>query len=234
MCSPPPPPREAANGREFIASRRADHGRAGIASCPAREEARLSALGVISGIHEPDGIAGDLGGGSLELIDIRKAQIGDRRDVSARRPAAARKASEKQLKKAEKSLPITAPARRRSCCNAGEKRRLLRDRRHLAVAGPAAHAPEGLSAPRHASVRSSGGTGGATSAAWSPAARSNRSSGDRGRVAGTAGRCCPTAPRPRAGRSRSMRPSEIVMSALGVREGFLYDLLRAEREGAIR
>ena len=37
-------------------------------------EAQLTALGVISGIHEPDGIVGDLGGGSLELIDVKGAQ----------------------------------------------------------------------------------------------------------------------------------------------------------------
>ena len=35
----------------------------------------MSALGVISGIHNPDGIVGDLGGGSLELIDVRKSRV---------------------------------------------------------------------------------------------------------------------------------------------------------------
>ena len=33
-------------------------------------EAELTALGVISGVHQADGIVGDLGGGSLELIDV--------------------------------------------------------------------------------------------------------------------------------------------------------------------
>jgi exopolyphosphatase/guanosine-5'-triphosphate,3'-diphosphate pyrophosphatase len=33
-------------------------------------EAKLSALGIASGIYKPDGIVGDLGGGSLELVDI--------------------------------------------------------------------------------------------------------------------------------------------------------------------
>ena len=40
------------------------------------EEARFSALGIISGFFDPDGIAGDLGGGSLELIDIKGNEIG--------------------------------------------------------------------------------------------------------------------------------------------------------------
>ena len=33
-------------------------------------EAELAALGIQSGFHKPDGIAGDLGGGSLELVDV--------------------------------------------------------------------------------------------------------------------------------------------------------------------
>ena len=40
-----------------------------------RREAELAALGVVSGIYEPNGITGDLGGGSLELIDVRGTKI---------------------------------------------------------------------------------------------------------------------------------------------------------------
>ena len=39
-------------------------------------EAELSAYGVLSGVYKADGIAGDLGGGSLEIIDIRDTAIG--------------------------------------------------------------------------------------------------------------------------------------------------------------
>ncbi len=39
-------------------------------------EAYLTALGLISGISEVDGIAADLGGGSLELIEVKKQAIG--------------------------------------------------------------------------------------------------------------------------------------------------------------
>ncbi|MET0443032.1 MAG: Ppx/GppA phosphatase family protein, partial [Pseudorhodoplanes sp.] len=35
-----------------------------------RREAELAALGVVSGVYEPEGITGDLGGGSLELIGV--------------------------------------------------------------------------------------------------------------------------------------------------------------------
>ena len=39
------------------------------------EEAQLAAAGIAAGFIEPDGLAGDLGGGSLELIDIRGGKI---------------------------------------------------------------------------------------------------------------------------------------------------------------
>jgi len=41
-----------------------------------KREARLAALGVIASIHQPDGVVGDLGGGSLELVEVRGEEIG--------------------------------------------------------------------------------------------------------------------------------------------------------------
>ena len=66
--------RDASNGPDFI--NRAER----ICGVPIEilsgpREAKLSALGVISGIHRPDGIVGDLGGGSLELVDVRGHRI---------------------------------------------------------------------------------------------------------------------------------------------------------------
>jgi exopolyphosphatase / guanosine-5'-triphosphate,3'-diphosphate pyrophosphatase len=40
------------------------------------EEARFAALGVLSGLPDADGVAGDLGGGSLELALIERGEIG--------------------------------------------------------------------------------------------------------------------------------------------------------------
>ena len=66
--------RDASNGPDFIAkAERICRVRIEILSGP--REAKLSALGVVSGIHKPDGIVGDLGGGSLELIDVRGHQV---------------------------------------------------------------------------------------------------------------------------------------------------------------
>jgi len=41
------------------------------------EEARLSAMGVVAGIPEADGLMGDLGGGSVELVQVNKGEIGE-------------------------------------------------------------------------------------------------------------------------------------------------------------
>ena len=66
--------RDATNGPDFIAKAERICGtRIEILSGP--REAKLSALGVVSGIHKPDGIVGDLGGGSLELVDVRGHQV---------------------------------------------------------------------------------------------------------------------------------------------------------------
>ena len=66
--------RDASNGPEFITRAERICGvRIEILSGP--REAKLSALGVVSGVHRPDGIVGDLGGGSLELIDVRGNRV---------------------------------------------------------------------------------------------------------------------------------------------------------------
>jgi exopolyphosphatase / guanosine-5'-triphosphate,3'-diphosphate pyrophosphatase len=66
--------RDATNGPDFIARAERICG-VGIDILSGPREAKLSALGVVSGIHKPDGIVGDLGGGSLELIDVRGNRV---------------------------------------------------------------------------------------------------------------------------------------------------------------
>ena len=66
--------RDARNGRAFIAQAERIC-RTPIKVLSGAREAHLTALGVISGIHRPDGIVGDLGGGSLELIDVHGARV---------------------------------------------------------------------------------------------------------------------------------------------------------------
>ena len=63
--------RDAANGPQFLQlAERAIGGKIQLLS--GQQEARLSALGVVSSIHNADGVVGDLGGGSLELTDVSK------------------------------------------------------------------------------------------------------------------------------------------------------------------
>jgi exopolyphosphatase/guanosine-5'-triphosphate,3'-diphosphate pyrophosphatase len=67
--------RDAENGASFLAAARDAIGQ-DIALLSGKREAQLSALGVISAVHAPDGVVGDLGGGSLELIDVEGSHIG--------------------------------------------------------------------------------------------------------------------------------------------------------------
>jgi exopolyphosphatase/guanosine-5'-triphosphate,3'-diphosphate pyrophosphatase len=67
--------REAENGPAFIerAEEILEHK---VRVLSGDEEAYFSALGIISGFHDPDGIVGDLGGGSLEVVDVSGDTIG--------------------------------------------------------------------------------------------------------------------------------------------------------------
>jgi exopolyphosphatase / guanosine-5'-triphosphate,3'-diphosphate pyrophosphatase len=68
--------REAANGSQFVHQAEEILGRT-IKVLTGAEEAWLSALGIVSSIWQPDGIVGDLGGGSLELADVKDKHVGE-------------------------------------------------------------------------------------------------------------------------------------------------------------
>jgi len=68
--------REAENGPEFVAQAERILGRQ-VRVLSGTMEAELAALGIISGIYAADGFVGDLGGGSLELIDVRGGRLSD-------------------------------------------------------------------------------------------------------------------------------------------------------------
>ena len=67
--------RDAANGPQFLARAERAIG-CKIELISGQQEATLSGLGVVSSIHNADGIVGDLGGGSLELADVRGHGVG--------------------------------------------------------------------------------------------------------------------------------------------------------------
>jgi exopolyphosphatase / guanosine-5'-triphosphate,3'-diphosphate pyrophosphatase len=61
--------RDAANGPDFIVrGEKALGTRVQVLS--GQQEAELAASGIVMGFRSPDGLAGDLGGGSLEIIDV--------------------------------------------------------------------------------------------------------------------------------------------------------------------
>ncbi len=67
--------READNGEDFIARAEAEL-HAPVQVLTGGQEARYAAFGVVSGVWRPNGIAADLGGGSLELVDVQGGEIG--------------------------------------------------------------------------------------------------------------------------------------------------------------
>ena len=68
--------REAENGAEFVARCQEVCG-VPIRVLSGASEARLSALGVVSGFRDADGIAADLGGGSLEIVRVCGTDVGE-------------------------------------------------------------------------------------------------------------------------------------------------------------
>jgi len=96
----------------------------------AREEAELAGEGVISGITEADGIVGDLGGGSLELVDVANggAEHGISLPLGVLRldpsPSGEREAR-KILKAALKKSPLREDARGRTFYMVGGSWRAL-------------------------------------------------------------------------------------------------------------
>ncbi len=67
--------RDAENGTEFVERANQALGTK-VHILTGREEAYYAALGVNCGFPEPDGISGDLGGGSLELVDVHRENFG--------------------------------------------------------------------------------------------------------------------------------------------------------------
>ena len=67
--------RDARNGAAFVADAARRTGFK-IRVLSGADEARLSALGVLSGIPDAFGVTGDLGGGSLELVELDDGRIG--------------------------------------------------------------------------------------------------------------------------------------------------------------
>ncbi len=117
--------REAKNGPNFIKDAAAACG-ISIEILSGPREAQLAAAGVIAGFHKPDGVVGDLGGGSLELIEV----AGDRSKNGQTLPLgglALSDAADQSLDKAKKIV--------RNALSESPALAHLRDRTFYAVGG---------------------------------------------------------------------------------------------------
>jgi exopolyphosphatase/guanosine-5'-triphosphate,3'-diphosphate pyrophosphatase len=217
--------RDAENGPAFIAeAERICRVRIDVLS--GKREAELAALGVVSGIYEPDGITGDLGGGSLELIDVRGNKI--RRGVTLPLGGLALKdAANQSLKRAEKiaerelsDVPFLKSGKGRTFYAVGGAWRALAGL-HMAQTGYPLHVMHGYMLRAREALEF-----------CELVQRVDPETLSQIEVISTARRPLLGYAAVVLGRLiRRIRPSQIVVSALGVREGLLYSLLR-EREKA--
>jgi exopolyphosphatase / guanosine-5'-triphosphate,3'-diphosphate pyrophosphatase len=215
--------RDAENGADFVAEAERICG-ARIEVLSGRREARLTALGVLSGVHKPDGIVGDLGGGSLELVDIHGARVqtGETLPLGG---LALQDLSGKSIKKAEKvvrsalaSTPILRGARGRTFYAVGGTWRSLA-RLHMWQTGYPLHVMHGyVINAREAEeyCRLVHRVDPETLSQIEIVAKDRRP-------------LLPYAALVLEMLLAEARPKQVVISAMGVREGLLYSMLDAEQ-----
>lgn len=216
--------REAQNGMDFIQRAEEILGTE-IRVLSGREEARYSALGVISGFHPANGIAGDLGGGSLELVDISGETIGDGitlplgglrlQDMSKNSPATAARIARKELDRAK----LLQDGQGRPFYAVGGTWRNLARLHMNAINYP-------LAVMHHYEM------GIESSAAFLRQVVRGELDKIRGieRVSKSRRALLPYGAAVLQEIIAAQKPSKIIISALGVREGFLYSLLSAEEQ----
>ena len=215
--------RDAKNGPAFIRlAERTLHTDIDVLS--GSREAELTALGVISGVHRADGVVGDLGGGSLELVDVRgtRARQGLTRplgglalaDISAK----SLKKAEKFVKKTLSGLPVLKGCEDRSFYAVGGTWRSLA-RLHMWQTGYPLHVMHGYAIPADDALEFA-----------KLVHRVDVDTLSNIEVVANARRpLLPYAALVLEYILRVGKPKQVVFSATGVREGLLYSLLK-ERE----
>lgn len=216
--------RDAANGPEFLANVEKICGtKVNLLSGP--EEARLSALGVMSGIDKAHGIVGDLGGGSLELIRIENGAVG----VGKSYPLGGlrlEEAAEGSIRKAEKIVAeALEPASLQMPCDGlpfyavgGTWRSLAH--LHMFEKGYPLNVMHNYAIPADEALEFA-----------RMVARSDIQSIDRITAVSKARQTLlPFGALVLEQVIRAVRPSQVVISALGVREGHLYEQLGADEK----
>lgn len=216
--------RDARNGPAFIEE--AEHlSRIKIDVLSGRREAELSALGVMSGIYRPSGLVADLGGGSLELVDIH----GERLQRGITLPLgglALQDASKKSLKKAEKivadalhDVKAGAAGKGRSLYAVGGAWRALA-RLHMAQTGYPLHVMHAYRMRARNAIEF-----------CELVRRVNADTLSQIDVVADARRpLLAYAALVLEHLVRRTKPTDVVISALGVREGLLYSMLKVREQ----
>ena len=194
--------------------------RARIDVLSGRREAHYSALGIVSSIHHPDGIVGDLGGGSLELVDVK----GTRTRAGLTLPLgglALQDLSKRSVKRAEaivqralSKAPTLRRGRGRTFYAVGGTWRALA-RLHMWQTGYPLHVTHGYSIPAEEALEFA-----------RLVRRVDAETLSRVEVVTDARRpLLAYAAVVLENIVRVAKPKQVVMSALGVREGLLFDAL---------
>ena len=217
--------REAENGPEFIGLAETALGQP-IQVLSGEREAELAAYGIQMGFRNPDGVAGDLGGGSLELIDI----AGGQRRASATVPLGGLRLIDQAGGRMDRaleivdqhlaSLPWLSAGRGRKFFAVGGTWRAL-GKLHMAMSDYPLHVMHGYSlAARDALTVSEQ----IRKAKRLPDLKGGES------VSGARREVLPFGALVLVRLIRRMEPSEVVFSVFGIREGLIYSLLsEAER-----
>lgn len=218
--------REASNGPDFIRDAEAILG-CEIEVLSGEKEALYSAYGVISGFHDADGIAGDLGGGSLELIDIKGKTCGEGITL----PLGGLRLSEYSggsidkaasfTKKQVKTAKLLAKGEGRTFYAVGGTWRNIA-KLHMEITGYPLHMMQGyeLSLPDMLSFLDEViASKDSKDPAWQAVSKNRRTLLPFGAVAMREVLV-------------TMKPAKIAFSAQGVREGYLYSLLPEAEQNA--
>lgn len=211
--------RVAGNGDAFVAAVRDLGLEPEVLS--GEEEGRLAAMGVISGIPDADGVVGDLGGGSLEFADVAGGAV--RRRVSL--PLGVLRIAEMKVKS-----PTTLLRRLCRELDAAGFDRIAAGRPFYMVGGSwRALAQIDLDIARHPLPI----THQHVMATDRPRALQRHIGAlmrrkAEGRIAGSRGPTLPHANLLLRAVVDRLKPSKLVVSAYGIREGLLYDDLDAE------
>jgi exopolyphosphatase/guanosine-5'-triphosphate,3'-diphosphate pyrophosphatase len=207
--------RDARNGPEFVR----EIERIGLPCkvISADEEARYSGLGVVSAFPGADGIVGDLGGGSLELVEVVQGDVQRRISLPlgvlrVERSKSGFKASLEVLRAGLKKARLAKAGRGRPFYMVGGSWRALAQM-HMAVTDfplPATHhyrmkTSQAAELKRMAEIEGD----------WMAAISTVRQAS------------APVAAMLLQQVAEELEPSELIVSAFGLREGLLYSSLRA-------